>query len=157
MNNFWCPFLVLKGAPGLETCKVSREKCKQFKRTSRKILIVLIFRYTNRWTVHSPLFFRKIHGIEHLTLRAAILVSYVPARPLGTFETKMDGKRSIPTMLRKNTWNVNSLTNRQNIQTKYHRIMIFVLSPFLLHGLSSRHSLSTTVLLGATVTRAIIL
>ena len=83
---------------------------------------------------------------------------YRPApSPLGTFETKMDGKRSIPTMLRKNTWNVNSLTNRQNIQTKYHRIMIFVLSPFLLHGLSSRHSLSTTVLLGATVTRAIIL
>ena len=83
---------------------------------------------------------------------------YRPATsPLGTFETKMDGKRSIPTMLRKNTWNVNSLTNRQNIQTKYRRIMIFVLSPFLLHGLSSRHSLSTTVLLRATVTRAIIL
>ena len=75
-----------------------------------------------RKTVHSPLFFRKIVGVEYPPVRAAILVSAVPsllwraadgfiesppaltaknpgARPLGRFETKMIGKRSIPTIL----------------------------------------------------------
>ena len=75
-------------------------------------------------TVHSPQFFRKIVGVEHPPVRAAILVSTVPdllwratdgfresppaltaknpgARPLGKFETKMIGKRSIPRILGK--------------------------------------------------------
>ena len=75
-----------------------------------------------RKTVHSPPFLRKIVGVEHPPVRAAILVSTVPsllwraaddfresppaltaknpeARPLGRFETKMVGERLIPAIL----------------------------------------------------------
>ena len=54
-----------------------------------------------QWTVHSPLFFRKIVEIERFPLRAAILHecqnylgggAIIPdARPLGTFKNQ-DGR-----------------------------------------------------------------